>query len=301
MYWGIDVGGTKLEGVVVESFDPLKIIARERIPTDQHRGYEPIIGRVGLLIEQLAAQVGDRGERIGVAAPGAVDPVTGTIFNSNTQCMNGRPFKADLEGVLGVKVELENDANCFALAEASYGRGKNAHMVLGLILGTGVGAGIVIDGKIHRGKLGIAGEWGHQTILSNGDPCYCGKRGCVETLISGPALEKYYARVAKQTRPLMEIAERYRAGKDTAALETMEWFLTYFGLALANVVNVLDPDVVVVGGGVSNVPQIYKGGVERVRRAIFHPQPTVEIVQNELGDSAGVIGAAMLTDGTHSY
>jgi predicted NBD/HSP70 family sugar kinase len=174
-------------------------------------------------------------------------------------------------------------------------------MVLGLILGTGVGAGIVIDGKIHRGKLGIAGEWGHQTILSNGDPCYCGKRGCVETLISGPALEKYYARVAKQTRPLMEIAERYRAGKDTAALETMEWFLTYFGLALANVVNVLDPDVVVVGGGVSNVPQIYKGGVERVRRAIFHPQPTVEIVQNELGDSAGVIGAAMLTDGTHSY
>jgi fructokinase len=215
------------------------------------------------------------------------------LRNSNTQCLNGKPIHRDLEKRLGHAVAVVNDANCFALAEALQGAGRGYHTVFGVIMGTGCGGGIVIDGTVHEGRQGIGGEWGHTTIDPNGPRCYCGARGCVETLISGGGLERLWRETHGAHRSMPDIVASSRSGNPDAR-DFMDWFLRHFGRAMANLANVLDPDVIVLGGGLSNIDELYTGGVERVREAVFSDYFDTPIVRNELGDASGVIGAALV-------
>jgi predicted NBD/HSP70 family sugar kinase len=213
--------------------------------------------------------------------------------------LNGQPVRADLERLLGMRVAMANDANCFALAETQLGVVKQqfpgAKVVFGIILGTGVGGGLVVNGEIIGGYHGIAGEWGHNYLSpAEGDTCFCGKTGCNESILAGPALERYYARLSGQPRTLKEIAERATAGHDAAATQTMERLATYFGLAISNVVNLIDPDVIVIGGGVGNIDSLYQAGVANIQQHIIDRQFEAPVVKPLLGDSAGVFGAAYL-------
>jgi fructokinase len=289
---GIDLGGTKIEGVVLDRAH--RAIARKRVPTEQERGYDHVLTRIGALVAELRVHAPGC-ERIGVGTPGALT-AGGTLKNSNTQCLNGKPLQADLEARLGLRVAMENDANCFALAEAIAGAGRGHELVFGVILGTGVGGGIVIRGAIWPGPQHIAGEWGHHAIDPAGPACYCGQRGCVETLISGPALERDYREAKGCALQAAEIARRAAAGEAEAAL-VLDGYLRRFGRALANLIAILDPSAVVLGGGLSNLDVLYTRGREEIARAIFNDELCTPILRNELGDSAGVIGAALLSAG----
>ncbi len=201
------------------------------------------------------------------------------------------PLKEDLEKSLGKKITMENDANCFAMAEAKMGAGVGYGVVFGVIMGTGVGGGIVFDGKVHRGRTNIAGEWGHHTLHQNGNPCYCRKLGCVETYISGPALEKRWLELTSRNETLSTIIQ------NSTHKNYHEWkkeFLDSFGVGLANVIDILDPDVVILGGGVSNVDFLYTEGKQSVYNHVFSDLVDTPILKNKLGDSAGVFGAALL-------
>ena len=294
--WGIDLGGTKIEGVVLPAADSLQPLCRLRVPTDSHLGYDQVRRRVAELVEGLAAEAGHRPEILGIGTPGVLDPRSRTLKNSNATCLNGRPLLDDLAADLGCEVEMANDANCFALAEARLGAGRGAGTLFGVILGTGVGGGVVVDGRVLPGGQGIAGEWGHNVLDPGGDPCYCGRRGCVETVLSGPSLERFYEERSGTRRELPEIASLAASGTDEAAVAAVERLAEGFGRALASVVNILDPHVVVLGGGVSNVDALYVRGVEEMSRWVFNDRLDTRVVRNELGDSAGVFGAAMLTD-----
>jgi len=212
--------------------------------------------------------------------------------------MNGQPMKSDLERILGLEIAIANDANCFALAEARMGvvkeRFPKANVVYGVIMGTGVGGGIVVDGKVLNGLQGIAGEWGHNFLDESGGPCYCGKHGCVEKVISGPDLERYYFTQSGTKRKLKEIYELYKAGTDKVATQTMERLMHFFGLAISTIINILDPDVIVIGGGVGNIDELYTDGIESVKKFVFNHRLDTPIVKPSLGDSAGVFGAAYL-------
>jgi len=291
-YWGIDLGGTKIEGAVLTSTETPDPLCRIRIDTQAEGGYEHIIGRIGYLVEEMSAATGTRPERIGFGTPGVLDPRTQTLKNSSTTCYNGRPLRKDLEAALGVPAVLANDANCFALAETRLGAGRDAETVFGIILGTGVGGGVVIDGRVLYGGQGIAGEWGHNELDPEGPRCYCGRNGCVETFLSGPALEQQYAALSGQRLPLPEIVQRRES--DPHAQVTLEHLVSCFGRAVAYLVNILDPHVIVIGGGVSNVDLLYTEGVREVARHVFNNRLETRIAKNELGDSAGVFGAAML-------
>ena len=293
--WGIDLGGTKIEGVVVGAADPERVIARTRIPTESALGYDHIVGRIRLVVEQLEAT--SRTERpgvIGIGTPGAIDPAAGTLKNSNTTCLNGKPLARDLADALGTDARLANDANCFALAEATLGAARGRDVVVGLILGTGVGGGIVVHGRVLDGLHGIAGEWGHNPLCGESTPCYCGRAGCVETVISGPALERFYESRAGERLTLAAIVDR--AGHDTAAEATLRRLTDKFGEAIAAVINILDPNAIVIGGGVGNVTRLYDPLTrEAIRRRLFNPELRTELLRPALGDSAGVFGAALLT------
>ncbi|MEW6753182.1 MAG: ROK family protein [Candidatus Latescibacterota bacterium] len=291
-YWGIDLGGTKIEGVVLASTTDPSPLCRIRIPTGAAGGYDHILSRVQGLVERMRAETGVAPERIGFGTPGVLDPQRSTLKNSSTTCYNGQPLKRDLERLLGIPAVLANDANCFALAEALLGAGAGAPTVFGVILGTGVGGGVVIDGRVLDGAQGIAGEWGHNVLDPGGPPCYCGRSGCVETFLCGPALERHYAAQSGVWRPLPQIAAR--RGEDPAAAATIGRLLGCFGRALAQVVNILDPHVVVLGGGVSNLDVLYEEGAREVERHVFNDRLETRIVRHGLGDSAGVFGAAML-------
>src|SRR4051812_34885664 len=194
--WGIDLGGTKIECAVLDTANNMEVIARRRIPTESNKGYEHIISQVKKLVATVAQEVGEGPAHLGFATPGVLEPESQVMKNCNTTSMNGKPMHRDLESALGVRVRLANDANCFALAEALMGAGKNypdAEVVFGVIMGTGVGGGLVVHQKIIGGHHGLGGEWGHNILEEGGELCYCGKRGCVEKVIAGPALEKYYA------------------------------------------------------------------------------------------------------------
>ena len=216
---------------------------------------------------------------LGIGTPGAVSRRTGRLKNSNTTCLNGMPFARDLRARLGRNLAIENDANCFALAEARAGAGQGRRVVFGVIIGTGCGGGIVIDGRVHGGLQSIAGEWGHTVIDPAGPACYCGARGCVETFISGSGLENRYAERAGARRPVDGIIAAWRAG-EPAATATMDDFLARFGQGLANLIAVLDPDVVVLGGGLSNIDELYTRGVEEVRRRVFSDSLETPIVKH---------------------
>jgi predicted NBD/HSP70 family sugar kinase len=292
--WGIDLGGTKIEGVVVAESDPSTPLARIRRPTESARGYPHIIGQIAAVVRELSDLVGQEPQRIGIGTPGAVDPATGRMKNSNTQCLNGTFLRADLVQALKVPCEFSNDANCFALAEAVFGAGKGAPVVFGVILGTGVGGGVVVNGRALSGRNGIAGEWGHNVLDPAGVPCYCGKRGCVEACISGPALERWYATHSGKTEALSEIVLRAERGGDPSATATIERLCSEFARAIAVVINILDPDVIVIGGGVSNIDALYLGLEERMKPFVFDTSAATPVLRNQLGDSAGVFGAALL-------
>lgn len=296
--WGIDLGGTKVEAVVLRSLEPLEIIFRHRLPTEAHKGYEHILRQVAKLVDEVAMQVGERPEQIGIGTPGANDPQTGLHKNSNSTALNGRPFKSDLGDLLGVHLEMANDANCFALAEATLGvvpqTLPDAKVVFGIIMGTGVGGGVVINGKVLNGHHGIGGEWGHNFLDDSGGPCYCGKTGCVEKILSGPSLEAYYQKLSGTGLRLPEIIAHYQSGMDLYAQQTVERLLHFFGKGFASVINILDPDAVVIGGGVGNIDLLYNLGKEEVIKNAFNPTLNIPFLKPTLGDSAGVFGAAML-------
>lgn len=293
--WGIDLGGTKIECAVIDAESTL---IRRRLPTEADKGYAHIVSQVVKLIEEVSAELGERPAKIGFATPGVLDPETGRMKNCNTVAMNGKPMKRDLEDALGVSVKIANDANCFALAETLMGVGKdylNAELVFGVIMGTGVGGGLVVHNKIIEGIHGIAGEWGHNVLEENGELCYCGKRGCVETVISGVALEKFYYKISGEKLTLKRIVENYSAGTDEFALMTIERLLEFYGRAISTLINVLDPNLIVIGGGVGNIDLLYTEGRERIKKYLFNPgELKTPIRRPALGDSAGVFGAALL-------
>ncbi len=295
MYWGVDIGGTKIEGVVMTSRHPDSVIARHRIDTEGSGGYEHVLNRIKSLINHLIEVTGQQPEAIGFGTPGTLDPQTGLLKNSNTLCLNDKPLDKDLEKLLGVKIAIANDANCFALAEYHLGvvarDFPDAKIVFGVIMGTGVGGGVVVDGKLIAGRHGIGGEWGHMFLDASGEDCYCGRHGCVETIISGTALQRYYLKQTGFERKLQDILTDTN---DPVSAEVKERLIFFFGNALGQIINVLDPDVIILGGGLGNIDFLYTEGREEVSKNIFNPILTTPIVRPALGDSAGVFGAAML-------
>jgi len=288
---GIDLGGTKIEGVVLDADG--KELFRKRIPTERDLGYHYILNRLKSMHDDLVSTVPGQPTTFGIGTPGALSPRTGLLKNSNTVCMNGQPVKADLEKLIGRKIEIQNDANCFAMAEALLGSGKGKKLVFGVIMGTGCGGGIVYKGEVFTGPQAIAGEWGHMCIDPNGPLCYCGQKGCTETFISGGGLENRYAEKYGVRKPLKEVEKAYFE-REPQALEFMQTFFDHFGRALANLIDILDPDIVVIGGGVSNFPAVYTEGVKAVRKYVFTDELETPIVKHQLGDSAGVFGAALV-------
>jgi fructokinase len=288
---GIDLGGTKIEGVILDAQGAE--VFRKRIDTEQQNGYAHILKRITGLYRELAASIHNASHTVGIGTPGAVSRRTGLLKNSNTVCLNGQPLQTDLEKRLGLKIEIQNDANCFAMAEALHGAGRGKKLVFGVIMGTGCGGGIVYKGEVITGPQAIAGEWGHISIDPNGPHCYCGQRGCVETYISGGGAEARYAEQYGEKKSFVELARAYDRGEGRA-VEFMKIFFRNFDRSLANVIDILDPDMVVLGGGLSNFKALYAEGVAEVANQVFSDSLETPIVKNQLGDSAGVIGAALV-------
>ena len=279
---GIDLGGTKIEALALDRAG--REIFRKRIPAP--------CGDYAATIQAVASLVSEVGKgSVGIGTPGAISPATGLLKNSNSTWLNGKPLKEDLEKALGRPVRLENDANCFALSEAVDGAGKGASVVFGVILGTGVGGGIVVDGKIIRGANAIGGEWGHnplpwptQADLPHPD-CYCGRKGCIETYLSGPGLSRDYEQATGKRLP---------AEKAVLDEETMRRYEERLARSLASVINVLDPDVIVLGGGMSNVARLYTQVPLLWTRQVFSDHVATRLAPPVHGDSSGVRGAAWL-------
>lgn len=320
---GFDLGGTKTEAVLLSASGG--VLARQRQPTPVAGGAKAIVNSLVNLRDDLIHSLGSPPGRftIGLGTPGSLSPSTQMLRNSNTQCLNDLPFQAMVEQALGQTVAIENDANCFALAEALAGAGQGYDCVFGVIMGTGCGGGFVIDGRLRSGPNRLAGEWGHVSVDPNGPSCWCGQKGCLETYLSGSGLEAMFrerlavqdAAMGRTDKPLLlsatgpatstpslsaqNILQAYEMHRTDlpywpTLCEVTEEFLEMFGRGLAQVCAVIDPDVIVLGGGLSNSPLLYKHGPERLKRYTFGGELTTPIVRNTLGDSAGVIGAAWL-------
>jgi fructokinase len=297
---GVDLGGTKIAGVVLGTDD--RVLAEARQPSPRH-DYVGTIQAIGQVIEALEAQAADStgSASIGIGMPGAISPRTGRVHNANSTWLNGKPLHVDLETALGRPVRLSNDANCFALSEAQDGAAAGARIVFGVILGTGCGGGIVIDGKLVDGPHGIAGEWGHtplpwtSAIEAPGPQCWCGQHGCLETWVSGTALAADHLRVTGETLVGDEIVTRASAG-DALARATLDRHADRLARGLALITNVLDPDVFVLGGGLSQMPHLYEALPRLMARHIFSDHSAPVIRQPLWGDASGVRGAARLWD-----
>jgi fructokinase len=283
---GIDLGGTKTEIIVLD--ENLNVLERKRVPTPKNN-YNKIISTIETLVLDVSQNISDFS--LGICCPGSISKQTGLIKNSNTQCLIGKSLKKDLEDTLEKTISIENDANCFTLSESKMGAGIGFDLVFGVILGTGVGGGIVINNILHCGRTNIAGEWGHHTLHQNGNSCYCGKSGCVETYISGPSLEKRWNKLTGLTQSMPEIINNfdYAIGK-----QWKDEFLENFGYGLANVIDILDPDAIILGGGLSNIDFLYTEGTESIHSKVFSDIVETPILKNKLGDSSGVFGAALL-------
>ncbi len=302
---GVDLGGTKTEAVIARirrgdelAADEVVAQVRRRVATRRERGYEAIVATVATLVRDAAteAAIDPRQVPIGVGMPGSFTR-SGLVKNSNTVCLNGRPFRTDLERELGRPIAFGNDANLFALAEAHLGSARDHRdgVVLGVILGTGVGGGVVVHGAIWPGRTGIAGEWGHHAVWagrSDARPCYCGQRGCVEAHLSGPSLEAQYRERTGRTLALGEVVAR--RSDDEVAAAVVEELLATFARGLANVIDVLDPTAIVLGGGLSHLDLLYDEGRDRVASLTFTDAFDTPILRPACGDSAGVLGAALL-------
>lgn len=293
---GIDLGGTKIEGIVLAPAG--RVLARRRVPTPQGQ-YGATVAAIRDLVHALEQEVEAADLSVGMAMPGSISRRSGLMKNSNSTCLNGRPFPGDLSFALGREIRAANDANCFALSEAVDGAAKGYRVVFGVIMGTGVGGGVVVDGHILDGPNGIAGEWGHNPLPwpdpdeIHGARCYCGKHGCIETWISGPAVSRLYQ---EQTGSSATLAEIVADAENSAscAQATLETLGQRTGKALATVVNVLDPDVIVLGGGVSNVAALYELIPPVLARYAFSDGVSTPVVKALHGDSSGVRGAAWL-------
>jgi fructokinase len=280
---GVDLGGTKIEALALDAAG--REVFRKRVLTPR--------GDYAATLEAVVALVKEIGPgTVGVGIPGALSRVTGLVKNANSTWLIGRPLKQDLERALGHEVRLENDANCFALSEAIDGAGQGARVVFGVILGTGVGAGIVVDRHLLVGRNAIAGEWGHNPLPLPAaadlplPACYCGRSGCIETYLSGPGLERDHEALTQEKLDAREIVAR-----DGEALDR---YIQRLARALAGVINLLDPDVIVLGGGMSNVERLYTEVPRRWARHVFSDQVATRLVRNAHGDSSGVRGAAWL-------
>jgi len=296
---GVDVGGTKIEAIALSLAGAE--IARRRVTTPPD--YVPLLDAIVGLVRELERAAGEAGT-VGVGIPGAVVPHTGLVKNANSVWLNGRPLGRDLEARLDRPVRLMNDANCFAISEATDGAAAGAHVVFGVILGTGVGGGIVVDGRILSGANLIAGEWGHNPLPWPradewpGPPCYCAKRGCVEAWLSGPGFERDHAEQTGRALPSREIV-RAAGGGDADAAATLARYHDRLARALTSLIHVLDPDVIVLGGGMSNIPGLPEAAYSLLPRYLFaagagsDPVAT-RIVRAAHGDASGVRGAAWL-------
>jgi fructokinase len=291
---GIDFGGTKIEGVTLDRDGIARDTRRVANPGD----YDGAVEAVGGVVDALEAAAGEQAS-VGVGIPGSLSPATGLVRNANSVWMNGRDFKADLKRRLARPIRLQNDANCFAVSEAVDGAAAGAHVVFGVILGTGTGGGIAIDGRPLTGRNAIAGEWGHNPLPwprpdeLPGNMCFCGRRGCIETFLSGPGLAAHHAGATGRTLQSAEIIAARDAG-DGAAIESYRLYVDRLARALAHLVNILDPDVIVLGGGMSNVDSLYHDVPPVLARYIFSDVCTTPILKAAFGDSSGVRGAAWL-------
>ncbi len=285
---GIDLGGTKIAGIVMS--DRGETCAEQRIATPQN-DYAATRAAVVGLVQSLESQVGGTNLPVGIGTPGTLDPATQTLRGCNSTCLNGQPFKQDLERTLGRSIAIANDANCLVLSEAYDGAAQDGTVVFGVILGTGVGGGIVWRRQIHAGRHGIAGEWGHTPLAGkcNEQRCWCGRMDCIETYLCGPALAR---RAGMETGE--QLAAAVRRG-ETAALASYQAWLADLGRALAGVLNVLDPDVVVFGGGLSQLPELTQRLPALVAEYLFAPQLTTNFRLARHGAASGVRGAARLT------
>jgi len=294
---GLDLGGTKTEIAALNAEG--QIVYRERVASP--RGdYPATLETIRNLVLSAEVELGAKGT-VGLAMPGAISPATGLVKNANSTWLNGKPFDRDLEQALERPVRLANDANCFALSEAVDGAGADARVVFGVIAGTGIGGGIVVDRKLLTGPNAIAGEWGHNPLPwptpdeLPGPSCYCGKRGCNETWLSGPALGRIYAEMTGALLEPPQIAERAANGEKQAVALFESW-LDRFARALASIVNILDPDVIVLGGGLSNMAALKRDLNQRIAPYVFSDRADTTIRNAVHGDSSGVRGAAWLWD-----
>ena len=291
---GIDLGGTKTEVLVVDSRG--ESVYRQRVSTPA-QDYDAILAMIVELVRQAEADIGQRAS-VGVGIPGAISPGSGLLRNSNTVCMNGRPFRDDLESRLAREVRIENDANCFALSEALGGAGRDYPVVFGVIIGTGTGGGLVVDGKLLNGPHAISGEWGHNPLpwhrsIDGSPACYCGKNACIETFLSGPGLASSFELRFGESRSSHEIVAGAAAGDD-ACDAMMSLYHDQMARALAHLINILDPHAIVLGGGMSNIDSIYDHVPGLLASYVFSDFVATPILKAERGDASGVYGAALL-------
>ncbi len=294
MRLGIDLGGTKIEIVALASNGAERF--RKRVNTPGN--YQDILRTVSSLAESAEEQLGERGV-VGICTPGAISPASGLLKNSNSVCLNGRSMRTDLEALLGRTVRIANDANCFAVSEANDGAAEGAEVVFGVIVGTGVGGGVVVRGQVLSGPNAIAGEWGHNPLpwpLDDerpGPECYCGKRGCIETFLSGPGFARDHELLTDERLTTREIVVR-AAGGDMQAKASLRRYEDRMARSLAHVINILDPNVIVLGGGMCNLKRLYQNVPRRWSRYVFSDRVDTRLVPPRFGDSSGVRGAAWL-------
>lgn len=292
---GIDLGGSKIEGIILENDGAVRM--RERVATPQG-DYPATLAAIHALVQQLEQDAGVRCS-VGIGMPGTHSRATGRVKNSNSVCLNDQPLRPDLEQRMGRPLRFANDADCFALSEATDGAAAGAGSVFGVIVGTGTGGGIVVDGKLLSGPNGIAGEWGHNSLPwpqpdeLPGAPCYCGKQGCIETWLSGPGMARDHLEATGEHADATEIAAAASSGQ-VAAGDTLVRYADRMARALASVINIIDPEVIVLGGGMSNVEFLYQAVPQRWGRYVFSDRVDTRLLRAKYGDSSGVRGAAWL-------
>ena len=292
---GVDLGGTKIEIAALDATGAERL--RRRVPTPQG-DYQATLDAVVGLVASVEREVGEQGT-VGVGTPGSISRATGLLRGSNSVCLNGQPILRDLAAALGRPVRITNDANCFALSEATDGAARDGDVVFGAILGTGVGAGVVVHGRVLDGPNAIAGEWGHNPLPwprddeRPGRRCFCGQHGCIETFLAGPGVVRDHESVTGEALTVPQIVDRAAAG-DHVCDATLARYEERLARALAHVVNILDPDVIVLGGGLSNIDRLYANVPRLWGRHVFSDRVDTRLVRNAFGDSSGVRGAAWL-------
>ena len=292
---GVDLGGTKIEAIAIDGDDSVR--SRRRVPTPRH-DYAGSLDAIAALVAEVEAEAGGRGS-LGMGIPGAISPATGLAKNANSVWLNGKPLHRDLERRLGRPVRLANDANCFALSEATGGAGAGARVVFGAIVGTGTGGGIVCEGRVLTGANGIGGEWGHNPLPwpdpseTPGPPCYCSRRGCIELFLSGPGLSRDHREQTGEERSAEDIAARAAAG-DAACEDALRRYESRMARGLATIINVVDPDVIVLGGGMSNLARLYTRVPEQWTEWVFSDRVDTRLVPPRHGPASGARGAAWL-------